>query len=534
MATFPYLSFLIFLPLAGMIAIAAIPKEQLRIIRYLTVGITFAQLVLAVLAWSQFGHTVNTSTSAYRFVERAAWIRLSGLGVFGNMAIDYFLGVDGISILMVLLTALVGFLGSFASFSIDRSLKGYYMMYLLLLSGIMGVFCSLDLFLFYVFWEVMLVPVYFLIGVWGGPRREFAATKFFLYSLFGSAIMLLTMIAMYFSTNVTLTEAGKQMSYHSFSLLDMMDPAKQSADGLFHGIATNWRYAGYFALLFGFAIKVPIFPFHSWLVDAHVEAPTPVAVLLSAVLLKTGAYGILRICYGVFPEIAITTSWYLAMAGFINIVYGALCALAQKDLKRLIAYSSISHMGYVLLGIASLNTQGITGAVFQMFNHGTIVTLLFLLSGILYERARTLGLNEFGGLANQMPRFFGFAVIAFFAALGLPMMSGFISQAFVFMGSFQKWQVWTLLSTLGLILTAAYMLWTLQRMFFGSTPERWIGLEDISWKEAGILIPLAAIVIFLGVYPSPVLDLMIGSVNQLVSLVGNAGVSMGQVAGVVQ
>jgi NADH-quinone oxidoreductase subunit M len=309
---------------------------------------------------------------------------------------------------------------------------------------------------------------------------------------------------------------GHPEKYHTFSMLRMMEPSSIIPGSLFAGIGTTWRYAGFLGLFFAFAIKIPMFPFHTWLPDAHVEAPTAISVMLAGVLLKMGGYAILRLCFGIFPEIAVSVAWYIAMFGVINILYGALCAMAQKDFKRLIAYSSISHMGYVLLGMAALNSQGITGSVFQMFNHGMVTAMLFLLVGVLYDRTHTRGIMEFGGLANQMPKYFGMVVIAFFAALGLPALSSFISEAFVFIGAFQTWQTWTIVSALGLILTAAYILWTLQRMFLGTVPERWQSLKDLTVRETLTLAPLAAIIIFLGVYPSPVLDLMTTSVNRLV------------------
>jgi len=534
MSGFPILSLLTFLPVVGMIIIAFIPKDKVRMFRGVTVGVTVIQMILAAILWMNYNGAMAgiNKQESFQFVERFSWIKLTGLGVFGNISIDYFMGVDGLSVTMVLLTALVSFIAALASFSVHKSEKGYFIMYLLLVTGMMGVFCSLDFFLFYIFWELMLLPMYFLIGIWGGPRREYAAIKFFLYTLLGSVVMLLVMIGLYFSTQTQAMDPGthKMVSFHTFNLLDMMDPAKRTPGSIFSGFGTNWRYAGYLGLFLGFAIKIPMFPFHTWLPDAHVEAPTAISVILAGVLLKMGTYGILRICFGIFPEIAIATSWYMALFGFINIVYGAFCAMAQKDLKKLIAYSSVSHMGYVLLGMSALNSQGITGAVFQMFNHGTITAMLFLCVGVLYDRAHTRGLNEFGGLANKMPKYFALIVICFFASLGLPAMSGFISEAFVFLGAFQTWQTLTILSTLGIILTAAYMLWALQRMFLGTLPERWNGLTDINTREMISLVPLAVIVIFLGIYPAPIINLMTTSINQLVTFVHTNGSTVVQTA----
>ncbi|MBS1903919.1 MAG: NADH-quinone oxidoreductase subunit M [Bacteroidetes bacterium] len=526
------LSILTFLPVLGMIVIAFLPKTNVKMLRGVTVAVTALQIIFAIILWMNFNGSIAgiNDPKQFQFTERFSWIRLGGLPIFGNIAIDYAMGIDGLSVLMVLLTALVAFVGAIASFSIHKNEKGYFMMYLLLVTGMMGVFVSLDFFLFYIFWELMLLPMYFLIGIWGGPRREYAAIKFFIYTLFGSIFMLLVMIGLNMTTVVNMGGTP----YHTFNLLDMMNPANHMAGSIFAGSMTTWRYIGYLGLFLGFAIKIPMFPFHTWLPDAHVEAPTAISVILAGVLLKMGTYGILRICYGIFPEIAVATSQYLVIFGFINIVYGAFCAMAQKDLKKLIAYSSVSHMGYVLLGMASLNSQGMAGAIFQMFNHGTITAMLFLSVGVLYDQAHTRGLNEFGGLANKMPKYFALVVICYFASLGLPGFSGFISEAFVFLGSFQAFQFWTILSTLGIILTAAYMLWALQRMFLGTLPERWNGLVDIDGRELVALVPLAVIVIFLGIYPAPILNLMMTSVNQLADFVHKAAPHAAQAASILK
>ncbi len=535
---FPILTVLTFLPILGMILTAFVPKTNVKLIQGITVAITGLMIVFAVVLWMNFDtHLAGINDpKSFQFMEKHEWIRITGLGIFGNVSIDYFMGVDGLSVTMVLLTALVGFIGAIASFSIEKQHKGYFMMYLLLVTGMMGVFVSLDFFLFYVFWELMLLPMYFLIGIWGGPRREYAAIKFFIYTLFGSVFMLLVIIGLYFSNGVAGIDpvTGKQTIFHTFSILDMMNPANRIAGSIFAGFADTWRYVGYLGLFLGFAIKIPMFPFHTWLPDAHVEAPTAISVILAGVLLKMGTYGILRICYGLFPEVAMATSQYMVIFGFVNIVYGAFCAMAQTDLKKLIAYSSVSHMGYVLLGMASMNSQGMMGAIFQMFNHGTITAMLFLSVGVLYDRAHTRGLNEFGGLANKMPKYFAFVVICYFASLGLPGMSGFISEAFVFLGSFQTHQLWTILSTLGIILTAAYMLWALQRMFLGALPERWNNLTDINGREMVALVPLAIIVIFLGIYPAPIINLMSTSVNALVTHVQTAAPHVMQAASVIK
>ncbi len=521
MVGFPILSLITFLPVLGMIAILFFPKEQVKPVKYLSLVITAIQVVLAIVLLSNYNYSAAGvyDEKSFQFIEKFRWINITGLSWLGNVKIDYFMGVDGLSTPMVLLTAIISFIATLSSWTINKSVKGYFALFLLLDAGMMGVFVALDFFLFYIFWELMLLPMYFLIGIWGGPRKEYAAIKFFIYTLLGSVFILLSMIGLYFSTTETLADGSK---VYTFNMLAMMNPANSTQDGILSILnPNNLRFAAYIALFAGFAIKIPMFPFHTWLPDAHVEAPTPISVILAGVLLKMGTYGILRINYPMFPEITRQLMWWIALFGMINIIYGALVALAQKDFKKLIAYSSVSHMGYVLLGMASLSTSGINGAIFQMFNHGTITAMLFLIVGVIYDRAHTRGLNDFGGLAAQMPVYTGFVTVAFFAAIGLPGMSGFISEALVFVGSFgvELTRILAMVSTLGILLGAAYMLWTLQRIFFGPLNEKWSSLTDLDKREYAMLVPLALIIIFLGVYPSAMLDIMNTSVNSLVNFV---------------
>lgn len=520
-----WLSWITFLPIIGMIIILIIPKQARGAMKWTAALFTFAQLVLAVLIYLNFNYRLSgiNTWEGMQFKESANWIDVKSVAFVGRVHIEYFLGVDGVSVPMVLLTALISFIAVFASWNIDKALKGYLAMLLLLDTGMMGVFVALDFFLFYVFWEVMLLPMYFLIGVWGGPRREYAAIKFFLYTLAGSVLMLLAMIALYFSVSVADPATGEKI--HTFNMLAMMNPSNFVQNSLLAGTATHMRTLAYIALFICFAIKVPIFPFHTWLPDAHVEAPTAISVILAGVLLKMGTYGLIRISYPIFPELAQKYAYALAFLAFINIVYGALCAMAQKDFKKLIAYSSISHMGIVLLGMAALNTQGLMGAVFQMFNHGTITAMLFLIVGVIYDRAHTRDLDSFGGLALTMPKYTGIMMVAFFAALGLPGLSGFISEAFSFLGAFQvdNLRIITIASTLGIILTAAYMLWTIQRVFLGKPNEKWSSLPDINGREMFTLVPLAIIVLTLGIYPSFMLNVMTSSLNHLVDFIAQNG-----------
>jgi NADH-quinone oxidoreductase subunit M len=515
---FPILTLITFLPILGMLIVLLLPRERVRWIQITAVVVTGLQVALAALIWMYFDNTkpgIN-DVATLQFVERLPWIVIPETPWFGEIRIEYFLGIDGLSMPMVLLTALICFLATFSSFSISKSVKGYFAMFLLLDTGMMGVFCAIDMFLFYVFWEVMLLPMYFLIGIWGGPRREYAAIKFFIYTLAGSVLLLLVMIGLYFST------VDPQSGIHTFNMMAMMDPANVT-QGVFADIGSTARMLAFIALFIGFAIKVPIFPFHTWLPDAHVEAPTAISVILAGVLLKMGAYGLLRISFPIFPEMTLYFQIPMMALGFVNIVYGALCAMAQTDFKKLIAYSSVSHMGYVLLGMAALNVQGMTGAVFQMFNHGTITAMLFLLVGVIYDRAHTRGLNEFGGLYNKMPVYSFFTVIAFFAAIGLPSMSGFVSEAFVFLGAFQTNKLWTILSTLGIVLGAGYMLWTFQRVFMGTLPEKWNDvMTDVNGREVFTLLPLALIIVALGIYPAPALNWMSTSLGHLVDFVNSS------------
>ncbi len=520
---FPILTTLTFLPILGMIIVLLLNKERTAAIRAVSVAITGLQVVFAAVLIMMFNSSMPGINQAdtMQFVERLPWITIPKTPWFGEIRIEYFMAIDGLSMPMVVLTAFISFLAVIASFSIEKSIKGYFAMFLLLDAGMMGVFCAIDMFLFYIFWELMLLPMYFLIGIWGGPRREYAAIKFFIYTLAGSVLLLLVMIGLYFSTTDPVTGA------HTFNMLTMMNPANMQS-GIFSAIGSTARMWAYIALFVAFAIKVPVFPFHTWLPDAHVEAPTAISVILAGVLLKMGTYGILRISFPIFPEFAVYFQKELMIFGFINIVYGALCAMAQKDFKKLIAYSSISHMGYVLLGMAALNVQGMTGAVFQMFNHGTITAMLFLLVGVLYDRAHTRGLEEFGGVYNKMPVYSFFTVIAFFAAIGLPSLSGFVSEAFVFLGAFQYDKFWTILSTLGIVLGAGYMLWTFQRVFMGTLPSKWENvLPDVTKREIISLAPLAVVIVLLGVWPSPALNFMTTSLDHLVQFV-KAGAAASQ------
>jgi len=479
------LTYMTFIPIAGMAVVLCLPSAAHNLIKWTAAIATVPPLLLAIWLFVNF----DRSQAGFQFIEHYKWIP--------SFNIEYFVGVDGISITMVLLTALLSFICMFASWGIEKAVKGYFALFLLLDAAMMGVFVALDFFLFYIFWELMLLPMYFLIGIWGGPRREYAAIKFFLYTLAGSVLMLLALLALYFSQTPHTFDMTKLMAAHA-------------------SYPHQFQIILWIALFIGFAIKIPAFPFHTWLPDAHVEAPTAISVILAGILLKMGTYGILRINFGMLPVATAELSYYfLGALGAFNIVYGALCAMAQTDFKKLVAYSSISHMGYVMLGMASFTPMGIQGAVLQMFNHGTVTAMLFLLVGVIYDRAHHREIAGFGGLASIMPMYTGVAALAFFAALGLPGLSAFISEVLVLLGAWQRYPVLTAIGASAVILTAGYVLWMMQRVFLGKANEKYAGLPDINGRELFTLAPLAVIVVILGFYPRPVLDLMSQSLNSL-------------------
>ncbi len=498
------LTLLTFAPTAAAVAVLALPKDRDDLVRWISLAGAAVPLALCVPLLLHFQPGQGDSIAGgIQFIERAPWI--------AAFHIEYFVGVDGLSVPMVLLTSLVCFFALIASWEIKKAVRAYFALFLLLETGMMGCFVALDFFLFYVFWEVMLLPMYFLIGIWGGPRKEYAAIKFFLYTLAGSVLMLLAMLALYFAND------------GSFDMLKIIsNSASYNRSMNLLGYVVDFGRVLFIGLFIGFAIKVPAFPFHTWLPDAHVEAPTPISVILAGVLLKLGAYGMLRIAFPMFPDAARWFAPTLVVIAVVNIIYGALCAMAQTDMKKLVAYSSVSHMGYCLLGMAALTPEGFSGAVFQMFNHGTISSMLFLLVGVVYDRAHHRQIDGFGGLAQQMPVYAAFAAFAFFANLGLPGLAGFVSEVLVFLGAFGPYQTATILSVTGVIITAAYCLWVIQRIFLGPKNAKYDTLPEINGREILTLAPFAALVLLFGVYPKPILGIMNQSLATLVKFVTGA------------
>jgi NADH-quinone oxidoreductase subunit M len=500
------LPIMVFFPLVGVLLMAFLKRE--RLVKGVAFAATLVPLAAGAYLYATFDRALGLADGTWglQYVSHTVWIE--------RFNIEFFMGTDGISVLMLLLTALVSVIACISSFSIKKHVRGYFAMFLLLETGMMGTFASLDFFLFYVFWEVMLLPMYFLIGIWGGPRKEYAAIKFFLYTLAGSVLMLLGLIALYYSSGTKgvgiapLTLVDGSMAEHTFNLMKLSYLNNFAAAPALLGV--KFSYLIWIGLFIGFAIKVPMFPFHTWLPDAHVEAPTAISVILAGVLLKMGTYGMFRMNYGILPEATHWAATAVAVFGVINILYGAFCAMAQTDLKKLVAYSSVSHMGYCLLGMAALTTTGMAGSMMQMFNHGTITSMLFLLVGVLYDRAHTRGVNEFGGVASVMPRYAAVFGFAFMASLGLPGLSGFIGEALVFLGAFNAYRVLTILAVTGVIVTAAYHLWAMQRIQLGPFKEKWReALKlDLDRREMVMLVPLAVLVLVLGFYPMPALDLM--------------------------
>jgi NADH-quinone oxidoreductase subunit M len=474
------ISTLIFLPLAGAAMVALGPREKPGLLRGIALFTSVATFLLSLGLLTRF----VAGDGGFQLVETHAWV--PGLGI------TYRVGIDGISLFLVLLSTLLSVVAMAASWSdIKLRVKEFMICLLFLETGMIGVFVALDLFLFYVFWEVMLIPMYLLIGIWGNPaRRIYAAVKFFLFTMFGSLLMLVAILVIYFYH-------GKTTGVYTFDLM------------AWYGLKLPLSMQIWLFLAFGlaFAIKVPMFPFHTWLPDAHTEAPTVGSVLLAAVLLKMGTYGFLRFNLPLFPEATVMFVPLLAGLALVGIIYGALVAMVQADVKRLVAFSSVSHLGFVVLGIFALNVEGMTGAMLQMLNHGFSTGALFLIVGMIYERRHTRLIADFGGLSKVMPVFATFFLIVTLSSIGLPGLNGFVGEFLVLLGAFQAEPLWAVVAGLGVILAAVYMLWMFQRVMFGEVnKEENRGLKDLSLREGALLLVMVFFIIQFGVYPKPYID----------------------------
>jgi len=464
------LSFLVFWPMLGALIVLAMPSSADREIKAVATFVTGISVIAS--AWLYFAF--RDLPTGMHFVEKWDWIP--------SFNIQYFLGTDGLSISLILLTALVSFIACIASFGISKMVKGYFVLFLILNTGMMGAFASLDFFLFFVFWELMLLPMYFLIGIWGGPRREYAAIKFFIFTMAGSVLMLLGMIALYFASDRS---------------WDMTHLAELGAAGKFTG--GYWPYV-WWGILIAFIVKVPSVPVHTWLPDAHVEAPTAASAILAGVMLKMGTYGFLRVSLPILPAGFHGWQTIIAVLAMISIVYGAAVAFAQTDLKKLVAYSSVSHMGFAMLGIAAATTIGINGAVAVSFSHGLISGMLFLMVGMVYDRTHTRQISELSGLAGQMPVIAGLLAFASIASMGLPGLSGFVGEFLSLLGAWQSslapWIV--LVSSLGVLLGAAYMLWMMQRVILGQPSYIIADCQDATTREVLMVTPLVVLIVAIG------------------------------------
>ena len=485
------LTIVAFLPVFGIGALLFVNAEKTESIRQTALGSSLLTFLVSISLYFNF----DSNTADMQFVEKVSWIEAFG--------VSYHVGIDGISLFLVLLTTFLTAICILASWKVTKRIKEYMVAMLILETGMIGVFISLDLLLFYVFWEVMLIPMYFIIGVWGGPRRIYAAVKFFLFTMAGSVLMLVGILTLVF----THYKATGSITF------DLLEHFKSD-------IPVNIQWLLFAAFGLAFAVKVPMFPFHTWLPDAHVEAPTAGSVLLAGVLLKMGTYGFVRFCLPLCPYAshgAVSVVCFLAVVG---IVYGALMALVQSDIKKLVAYSSVSHLGFVVLGIFSLNAEGIKGGIIQMVNHGLSTGCLFLMVGMIYERRQTREISEYGGLIHQIPVYAGFFLIAVFSSMALPGLNGFVGEFLILAGAFRSNAVYGAIAIIGVMLGASYLLWTYQRMMLKNieNPEN-RKLKDLNTRELAVLLPIVFFIVWIGVNSEPFLSKMDASVGNLVTIV---------------
>lgn len=560
------LSLFIFWPFLLATVVLLIPAYMNRLLKSILVFGMLGMVLIAAEILRQYdtGLQPDQTWMGYQLVEKADWISLK-LGAFGAMSVDYLLGVDGLNIAFLPLTALILLIASVSALEIKEKVKGFVLSFLLMAGSIAGCFVALDFFLFFIFFEFMLLPMFFLIGLWGGSGKEKAALKFFLYTLSGSVFILMGMIALYMSSvdpvetaiNFGLIQPGEMLTREViFEIQQLLAGGSIPAEQIVHTFSfpyltdssniipysilsfeTGSQFAGlplrhwcFFLLLLGFLIKLPSVPVHTWLPDAHVEAPTSVSLVLAGLLLKVGAYGLFRVVLPIFPDLLVQYAFPVSLLGLISILYGGLNALGSTDLKRLIAYSSVSHMGYVTIGLASLTAEGLSGALFQCISHGLIAPFLFLIAGILYNRVQNRERDDFAGLVHPMPRFTAFAMLGFFASMGIPLFSGFVGEILVVIGAYtsagfnQLIPRWiALISGSGMFLSAVYFLYTARKMFFGNFWTRNLHhreiLPDLNFREYLMLLPLLIMVMTLGIFPSLLLQYMNPAVEKICEMV---------------
>ncbi len=474
------LTILTFLPVAGALLMLIFMRGRPNAYKMTALVTTIITFAVSLYIAAQF----TTGDASFQFQEDHSWI--------GNLGIHYHVGVDGISLLLVLLTTLlsmVAILGTWNSIK-DRGLA-FFISLLVLETGMIGVFVSMDLFLFYLFWEIQLIPMYFIIGIWGGARRVYAAIKFFLYTFAGSVLMLVAILAIVWWYS-------RHGGFLTFDILTLQKAG-------FNGTIALWSFAAFFV---AFAIKVPMFPVHTWLPDAHTEAPTAGSVILAGVLLKMGVYGMIRFCIGFFPEVAVRAMMPVVILSVIAIVYGAAMSLIQPDMKRLVAYSSVSHMGFVTLGLFTFTVQGVQGAILQMVSHGILTGALFMMVGFFYDRTHTRLIKDYGGMARPMPVAAAFFSLFVLGSLGLPGLAGFVGEFLILVGSFQYYKVFAAVASIGIIIGAAYLLWMYQRTMFQQANEKWLSLKDLNAREIVTLVPLVGMAIWIGIYPHTFLNMV--------------------------
>jgi len=492
----PILSILVFFPVLGAVLLAFLDRKNHKLLKQVTLGISLLEFLFSLPLWFRF----DSQTAAMQFVERCNWLPQYG--------ISYYVGIDGFSLLLIMLSTFLTPLCVLATWTdIQHRVKEFMICLLTLIAGMLGVFVSLDLFLFYVFWEVMLIPMYLLIGIWGNPaRRIYAAIKFFLFTMFGSVLMLVAILVLYFYH-------GKVTGVYTFDLLKMYSLS----------VPFNMQFWMFLAFGLAFAIKVPMFPFHTWLPDAHTEAPTVGSVILAAVLLKMGTYGFLRFNMPMFPQAAHYFVPLFSILAVIGIVYGALVSMVQKDLKRLVAFSSVSHLGFVMLGLFTFTMPGVQGGIIQMINHGLSTGALFLIVGMIYERRHTRMIADFGGLSTPMPIYAAIFMIVTLSSIGLPGLNGFVGEFLILLGAFKTNPIYATVAATGVIFAACYMLWMFQRVMFGEvTNEKNKELQDLSCREIAIFVPLLLFIVWIGVYPNTFLSKTKATTENFVALMEKA------------